>query len=514
MLLVDFSSAFDKINHNILIRRLSLRYGFVGKTLDWMISYLKERTQRVVIGDQSSSTTTLTRGVPQGSVLGPLLFSLYVQPIGDIIRAHGLSINMPMIYTHLDMKKQVSQTTSAYSFYLRNINHISRLLPRPTKERVVNAIITSRLDNCNALLYVPPLDDVIIDVSKSEDGVSSQRCASIKSDLLLGETRHIHCVEGVKGRFVNITVPGSKKTLRLCRVQVYGTAGYASESFPSILGTDVTGTAVSSEVMEHWRFAMLVLVDTIAAFDTIKIDILLNTLVSRYNFGGTALDWFRSYLTGRSRNVNRDVFNARKNVSATASKKFGLKINVKKSEVLYKPNSTRAREEDIMVDGNKLNSVLEFNYIGSTITSNGCIDDEIQRRMAKVRIKEQNNSLFKNGLSKNTADVKLRRSTKHITPQKLCGNVAECRHDYKATGNIEVARASVYANATFMKASQSAVFDCGANNPCSTIQRAWSISVFRYKDINKYVKCIGATHCTVETCPGSERYLQALGRCL
>ena len=101
MLLVDFSSAFDKINHNILIRRLSLRYGFVGKTLDWMISYLKERTQRVVIGDQSSSTTTLTRGVPQGSVLGPLLFSLYVQPIGDIIRAHGLSINMPMIYTYM-----------------------------------------------------------------------------------------------------------------------------------------------------------------------------------------------------------------------------------------------------------------------------------------------------------------------------------------------------------------------------------------------------------------------------
>ena len=90
LLLVDFSSAFDTINHNILIRRLRLRYGFVGKTLDWLTSYLKERTQRVVIGDRSSSTTTLTTGVPQGSVLGLLLFSLYVQPIGDIIRAHGL----------------------------------------------------------------------------------------------------------------------------------------------------------------------------------------------------------------------------------------------------------------------------------------------------------------------------------------------------------------------------------------------------------------------------------------
>ena len=49
----------------------------------------------------------------------------------------------------------------------------------------------------------------------------------------------------------------------------------------------------------------------------------------------------------------------------------------------YEPNSTRTREDDIMVDGNKLNSVLEFTYIGSTTSSNGCIDDEIQRRVAK-----------------------------------------------------------------------------------------------------------------------------------
>ena len=45
---------------------------------------------------------------------------------------------------------------------------------------------------------------------------------------------------------------------------------------------------------------------------------------------------------------------------SNASKKFGLKINIKKTEVLYQPNSTRTREEDIMVGGNKLNSVLEF----------------------------------------------------------------------------------------------------------------------------------------------------------
>ena len=72
------------------------------------------------------------------------------------------------------------------------------------------------------------------------------------------------------------------------------------------------------------------------------------------------------------------------NAFSDASKKFGLKINIKKTEVLYQLNSTRTREEDIVVDGNKMNSVLEFTNLENTISSNGYIDDEIQRRMAKA----------------------------------------------------------------------------------------------------------------------------------
>ena len=69
---------------------------------------------------------------------------------------------------------------------------------------------------------------------------------------------------------------------------------------------------------------------------------------------------------------------------SNASRKYGLKINIKKPEVLYQPISTGTRAEDIMVDGNKLNSVLEFTYLGSTEASNGRIDDEIQRRMVNA----------------------------------------------------------------------------------------------------------------------------------
>ena len=68
------------------------------------------------------------------------------------------------------------------------------------------------------------------------------------------------------------------------------------------------------------------------------------------------------------------------------SKKFGLKIYIQKTELLYRPNSTRSRQEDIVVDGNELNSVLEFTYIGSNISSNGCTDGEIHRWMAKTSV--------------------------------------------------------------------------------------------------------------------------------
>jgi len=74
------------------------------------------------------------------------------------------------------------------------------------------------------------------------------------------------------------------------------------------------------------------------------------------------------------------------NAFSDASKKFGLTINIKKTEVLYQPNSSIVQEVDIMIDGKKLSSVPEFTYLGSTITKDGRIDAEILKRMAKASI--------------------------------------------------------------------------------------------------------------------------------
>ena len=72
------------------------------------------------------------------------------------------------------------------------------------------------------------------------------------------------------------------------------------------------------------------------------------------------------------------------NAFSDASRKFGLKINIKKTEVLYQPNAMKTDEAEIMVDGTRLNSVPEFTYLGSTISKDVRIDAEIQKRMAKA----------------------------------------------------------------------------------------------------------------------------------
>ena len=72
LVVIDFSAAFDTVNHNIMIQQLQLRYGFVGKALAWLQSYLEGRTQRVVIHDASSNTTRVTSDVPQGSAHSPI----------------------------------------------------------------------------------------------------------------------------------------------------------------------------------------------------------------------------------------------------------------------------------------------------------------------------------------------------------------------------------------------------------------------------------------------------------
>ena len=94
LLLLDLSSAFDTVDHSILLSRLSHRFGIKGIALAWFDSYLKSRKQFVQIEDCQSSQRCLAHGVPQGSLLGPLLYLLYTSPIADIINLHSLQYHL------------------------------------------------------------------------------------------------------------------------------------------------------------------------------------------------------------------------------------------------------------------------------------------------------------------------------------------------------------------------------------------------------------------------------------
>ena len=89
--LLDLSAAFDCVDHDILLHRLQSTFGLGGKVLVWLRSFLTGRSQQVLRDGCLSELVMILFGVPQGSVIGPILFIMYMVEVFDIIAAYGVN---------------------------------------------------------------------------------------------------------------------------------------------------------------------------------------------------------------------------------------------------------------------------------------------------------------------------------------------------------------------------------------------------------------------------------------
>ena len=92
--LLDLSAAFDMVDHDVLAERLSRTYGIRSTALEWLHTYLCDRRQTILFDGVFSTVHSLSCGVHQGPVLGPLLFLLYTADLGELAASLGLSSHL------------------------------------------------------------------------------------------------------------------------------------------------------------------------------------------------------------------------------------------------------------------------------------------------------------------------------------------------------------------------------------------------------------------------------------
>ena len=115
--LLNLSAAFDTIDHKLLLDRLGEWFGIRGDVLRWVGSYLSDRCQLISIQGKLSIPMSLIYGVPQGSVLGPLLFILYTTPLNQIITKfedlqHHLYVDDTQIFTSFNTSNHSNKINS------------------------------------------------------------------------------------------------------------------------------------------------------------------------------------------------------------------------------------------------------------------------------------------------------------------------------------------------------------------------------------------------------------------
>jgi hypothetical protein len=128
---VDFQKAFDSVRHVTLLQKLEYSFGVTGNMLEWLTDYLRARKQCTVVNGVLSDNADVTFGIPQGSVLGPILFTLYTNNLPK-------SITSGTVYMYADditifcIGQSVDEVTTKLNKALGELQ-LNTLTPHPTK---------------------------------------------------------------------------------------------------------------------------------------------------------------------------------------------------------------------------------------------------------------------------------------------------------------------------------------------------------------------------------------------
>ena len=141
--LLDLSAAFDCVDHTILLQRLHSVFGLTDVVLQWIESFLSDRTQQVAFNGQLSATQPVLFGVPQGSVLGSLMYVLNTAELAKVVARHGLQMHQYANVIQIYMYTTTGDAASAVDCFSACLTDVeawlraSRLRLNQTKTQVM-----------------------------------------------------------------------------------------------------------------------------------------------------------------------------------------------------------------------------------------------------------------------------------------------------------------------------------------------------------------------------------------
>ena len=194
LILLDFSKAFDTVNHKLLLEKLNI-LGFTQDAKDWIKSYLSDRSQRVKCNNDVSSWEKIVNGVPQGSILGPLLFMILVSDMRQYITSFSSHQYADDLQMHKNTKiETVNETIKEANLDLTAISKYCKNSALTINEKKSYAIFIGsrpairKLDNL-------ALDNIIIN-NKIIKRVSHVRNLGLTMDEVLSWRRHVNLMIG------------------------------------------------------------------------------------------------------------------------------------------------------------------------------------------------------------------------------------------------------------------------------------------------------------------------------